>query len=55
MLKRLKKYLEESGDFGRASHQYFSYYFAPPPHSTLRYPQHAPDEKAYFSVNTNID
>ena len=40
-----------SGDFGCALHQYFPYYFAPPPsHPTLKYPLHTPAEKSsYFS------
>ena len=33
----------DSGDFGCALLQYFSYYFAPPP---LKYPLHTPAEKS---------
>ena len=41
----------DSGNFGRALHQYFSYYFGPLP-PTLKYPLHAPAEKSSYLVNT---
>ena len=41
----------DSGDFGRALHQYFSNDFAPI-HPTLKLPLHAPAEKrSFFSKN----